>query len=78
MSFSFFKQTNKSENSKRFAGLESSSSVIVNVSKEMFISLRETMAAWNSQSMIFQNRLKSECQGNNEPIEFISHYIIRN
>lgn len=40
--------------------------------------MRETMSAWNTQSEIFQNRLKNNSSSSNESIEFISHYIIRN
>ncbi len=40
VAFTFFKQTNKVECKKKFAGIESSTPLIVNVSKEMFVSMR--------------------------------------
>lgn len=40
--------------------------------------MRETIEAWNRQSQIFENRLKKGEKQNNEPIQFISHFLIRN
>ena len=77
INLAFHKLTYFQESNSIFGCFEAIDPFMLNLSREVFSSLQETMEAWRKQSDEEANRLSLR-EGEPEPLEFISHYIIRN
>jgi hypothetical protein len=73
----FHKLTYYQENNSIFGSFDSPDPIMLNLSREVFVSLNETMSAWKKQSEEEERKYLTE-GSEVEPLEFISHYIIRN
>lgn len=50
---------------------------MINISREIFSTIKETAEAWKRQSEEEENKYTSESK-DIEPLTFVSHYIVRN